>query len=92
MMFEPVSAQSFDYVFDILVDSSKPIDVILIYLGLDDSGPEWNLLKELQKNSISESIPVIALSHHDDSNMQRAAMHLGAKNLWAYELREDEHK
>jgi tRNA A-37 threonylcarbamoyl transferase component Bud32 len=92
MMFEPVSARSFDYVFDILVDSSKPIDVILIYLGLDDAGAEWNLLKELQKNSISESIPVIALSHHDDSNMQRAAMLLGAKNLWAYELREDEHK
>lgn len=92
MMLEPVSAPCFDQVFDILVDSTKPIDVILIYLGLDDAGPEWNLLKELQKNSISESIPVFALSHHDDSNMQRAAMHFGAKNLWAYDLREDEHK
>ena len=94
IMVETRSALNAEDAKSILSEATLSIDIVLLNVGLnaDDMNWEWRLLHELRTMSLSESIPVIALSEYDDNVMQQRATELGAKEFILYPLHPDKHK
>ena len=92
MMIEAISFEKVEDSLKALEDPDSSIDLILIDLGQSRGESEWSLFKELRTNSVSESIPVIALSAYDDKQMEDQAIDQGAKMFILHPLDVNVHR